>query len=137
MEAEQNRVIVAEGACDGHTVHVTRVHHQDFPDIHAEGETAMEHADPNRIIVTESRCRACNARTFLVHHQTFPEMRVEAMSPDQAARRLAHGMESALGMVSDPQNREEVRLAIDDARAFAQREVCARSGSDAHGHHQS
>ncbi len=97
----------------------------------------MEHADPKRIIVTESRCRACNSRTFLVHHQTFPEMRVEAFSPDQAARRLAHGMESALGMVSDPQNRKEVQLAIDDARAFAHREACARIGSDINQHHQS
>jgi hypothetical protein len=39
METDQNRVIVAEGACDCHGVHLTRVHHHDFPDIHAEGET--------------------------------------------------------------------------------------------------
>ncbi len=39
METDRNRVIVAEGACDCHSVHLTRVHHHDLPDIHAEGET--------------------------------------------------------------------------------------------------
>ena len=94
-------------------------------------------ADPKRMIVTESRCHACDARSFLVHHQTFPEMRIEAMSADRAARQLANRMESALGMVSDPQNREAVRLAIDDARAFVDWERGAHSGCDVHGHHRS
>ena len=39
METDRNRVVVAEGVCDCHGVHLTRVHHRDFPDIHAEGET--------------------------------------------------------------------------------------------------
>jgi virulence-associated protein VapD len=39
METDQDRVIVAEGAGDRHGVRLVRVHHQDFPDIHAEGET--------------------------------------------------------------------------------------------------
>ena len=39
METDPNRVIVSEGTCDCHSVHLTRVHHQDFPDVHAEGET--------------------------------------------------------------------------------------------------
>ncbi len=39
METDQNRVIVAQGAGDCHGVQITRVNHQDFPDIHAEGET--------------------------------------------------------------------------------------------------
>jgi len=85
--------------------------------------------EPKRIIVTESCCHACNAHTFLVHHRTFPEMRIEAMSADRAARQLANRMESALGMVSDPQNREEIRLAIDDARAFVELSV-ARPAHD-------
>ncbi len=97
----------------------------------------MEHADPKRIVVTESCCHACKVHSFLVHHQTFPEMRIEAMSPDRAARQLANRLESALGMVSDTHHRQEIRLAIDEARAFADREGCAHSHCDAHGHHQS
>ncbi len=85
--------------------------------------------EPRRIIVTESCCLACSVHTILVHHQTFPEMRIEAISAGRAARQLAKRMESALGMVSDPQNREEIRLAIDDARAFADLSV-ARPAHD-------
>ena len=97
----------------------------------------MESADPKRIIVTESCCHACNVHSFLVHHQHFPEMRIEAMSADRAARQLANRLEAALGMVSDPHHREEIRLAIDDARAFLDREGCAHSHRDVHGHHPS
>ena len=75
-------------------------------------------ADPKRIIVTENCCHACRIHTFLVHHQSFPEMRMENMSADPGRQHLASRLESALGMVSDPQHREEIRLAIDDARAF-------------------
>lgn len=39
METDRNRVIVAEGARDCQSVHLARVHHHDFPDIRAEGET--------------------------------------------------------------------------------------------------
>lgn len=96
----------------------------------------MENADPNRIIVTESCCRACNIHSFLVHHQTFPEMCIKAMSAEGAARQLANRLESALGMVSDPHHRQELRLASADARAFLDRVVRAHSHCDAHGHHQ-
>jgi hypothetical protein len=98
----------------------------------------MENADPERIVVNESCCRACKVHSFLVHHQTFPEMRMEAMSADRAARQLANRLEAALGMVSDPHHRQEIRLAIDDARAFIDREgSCAHSRCDAQGHHPS
>jgi hypothetical protein len=97
----------------------------------------LENADPKRIIVTESCCHACRIHTFLVHHQAFPEMRMENMSADRAASLLANRLESALGMISDPQHRAEVRLAIDDARAFVHRESCAYSRCDAHEHYQS
>ena len=75
-------------------------------------------ADSKRIIVTESSCHACRIHTFLVHHKAFPEMRMENMSASRAATLLANRLESALGMVADPQQREEIRLAIEDARAF-------------------
>lgn len=39
METDQSRVIAIESECDCHTVHLAKVHHQDFPHIHAEGVT--------------------------------------------------------------------------------------------------
>ena len=90
----------------------------------------MEDDDAKGIIATESRCHACKAHSFLVHHVAFPEIRIEAMSADRAAKQLAKRLESALGMVSDPQHREEIRLAIDEARAFVDGEGCSRSVCD-------
>jgi hypothetical protein len=40
MDIEANRVIVTEGA----TAHTTRVHHRDFPEIQADGQTTKEAA---------------------------------------------------------------------------------------------
>ena len=39
METDQSRVIAIEGECDCHTVHLAKVHHRDFPHIHAEAVT--------------------------------------------------------------------------------------------------
>lgn len=98
----------------------------------------MVDADPERIVVTESCCHACKVHSFLVHHQMFPEMRMEAMSADRAAQQLANRLESALGMVLDPHDRQEIRQAIDDARAFLDREQrCTDSPCDTRGHHPS
>ena len=94
----------------------------------------MASADPKRIIVTESRCHACNDHTFVVHHQTFPELRMEAMSAERAARYVANRLEDAIHIVADAVHREAVRLAIDDLRAFVDREVAIRLGRDVHGH---
>lgn len=79
-------------------------------------------ADPRRILVTESCCHACSTRTVHVHHQSFPEMRVEGMSPEQAADHLAERLTASLDTVSDASHRETVREAIDDTRAFLNRE---------------
>jgi len=39
METDQSRVIAIEGECDCHTVHLAKVHHRDFPHMHAEAVT--------------------------------------------------------------------------------------------------
>lgn len=39
MGIDRSRVVVAEGVCDCHTIHSTRAHHRDFPEIQAEGES--------------------------------------------------------------------------------------------------
>jgi hypothetical protein len=78
--------------------------------------------DPRRIIVTEGCCQACNVETIYVHHRDFPEMQIEGMTADQAAGRLMDRLVAALDNVSDASHREAVGTAIDDVRAFLDRE---------------
>jgi hypothetical protein len=39
MGTDRNRVVVASGVCDCHTIHSTHAHHRDFPEIQAEGDS--------------------------------------------------------------------------------------------------
>ena len=41
---EDTRVVVQVGPAECHAVTTTRVHHRDFPELHAEGESAAEAA---------------------------------------------------------------------------------------------
>ena len=91
-------------------------------------------ADARRIIVTESRCHACSVHTVYVHHRNFPEMRIEDISAEQAALHLANRLEAARASAPDSLHREAVRQAIDDIRAFLDREGAAHVGRDAHQH---
>ncbi len=90
-------------------------------------------ADPRRIIVTESCCQACDVHTVQVFHQNFPEMRIEGMSAEQAADHLADRLSAALDSVPDPLHSEAVRVAIDDARAFLDREGAFHPARDPSG----
>ncbi len=80
-------------------------------------------ADPRRIVVTESCCFTCDSHAIQVYHQSFPELRVEGSCSEQAVDHLADRLTAALDNVSDPLHREVVRIAIEDARAFLDREV--------------
>jgi hypothetical protein len=86
--------------------------------------------DPRRIIVTESLCNRCSAHTIHVHHQHFPELQIEGMSVEQAADHLADRMAAAFDAVSDPSRREAVQSAIDDIRAFLNRQGAAHPARD-------
>lgn len=79
-------------------------------------------ADPRRIIVTESCCHACSVHVVYVYHRNFPELRIEDISTEQAVKHLANRLEAARGSAPDSSHREVVRLAIDDIRAFLDRE---------------
>jgi hypothetical protein len=57
-------------------------------------------------------------------------MRIEGMSAEQAADHLADRLAAAFDTVSDPSHREAVRVAIDDTRAFLDREGHAHLGRD-------
>jgi hypothetical protein len=87
-------------------------------------------ADPRQVIVTESCCQACDVHTVRVHHQCFPEMQVEGMSAEQAADHLAERLTAALDSASDPSHYEAVRVAIDDTRAFLNREGAVHLARD-------
>ena len=90
-------------------------------------------ADPRRIIVTESCCQACDVHTVQVYHQSFPEMRIEGLTAERAADILANRLTAALDSVSDPSHREAVRVAIDDTRAFLDREGAVHPARDLSG----
>lgn len=98
------------------------------------GEDRPMNADARRIIVTESHCHACTVHTVYVHHRNFPEMRIEDISAEQAALHLANRLEAARASAPDSLHREAVRQAIDDIRAFLDREGAAHVGRDAHQH---
>lgn len=87
-------------------------------------------ADSRRIIVTESRCGGCSVSAVVAYHQNFPEMRTEDASAELAARRLADHLAAALDNISNASRREEVQIAIDDARAFLDRDGCVHVGRD-------
>lgn len=93
----------------------------------------MTNTDPKRIIVTESCCHACSVRTIVVHHQQFPELRIEDVSAEHAAQHLVNRLEAQRGVAPDPSRREVLRQAIDDARAFLDREGPVHLGRDAQG----
>lgn len=87
-------------------------------------------ADPKRIVVTESNCHACSVHYIRVHHAHFPEMRIEDVSAEHAARQLLTRLEAARGSTPDAMHREAARQAIDDLRAFLDREGPAHLGRD-------
>lgn len=87
-------------------------------------------ADPRRIIVTESSCQACDVHTVHVYHQSFPEMRIEGLTAERAAGFLADRLTAALDSVSDLTHSEAIRVAIDDTRAFLDREGSVHPARD-------
>jgi hypothetical protein len=99
-----------------------------------QGETIMAGADPKRIIVTESCCHACSVQNIVVHHEQFPELRIEDVSAEHAANHLVNRLEAQLGTVHDPSHREPLRQAIDDVRAFLDREGPLHICRDAQGY---
>jgi hypothetical protein len=61
-------------------------------------------------------------------------MRIEDTSAEHAARLLMNRLESARGTTPDALHREAVRSAIDDLRAFLDREGPVHLGREAQGH---
>lgn len=94
----------------------------------------MTNVDPKRIVVTEGCCHACSVHNILIHHEQFPELRIEDVSAEHAAKHLVNRLESQRGMAPDSAHRETLRQAIDDVRAFLDREGPVHLGRDAQGY---
>lgn len=92
-------------------------------------------ADPKRIIVTESCCHSCSVHTVRVHHENFPELRIEGVSAEVAAGHLANRLAAAHDSVTDLAHREAIRGALDDMRAFLERQGPTHPGRDLAGTH--
>jgi hypothetical protein len=100
----------------------------------SRGDTIVANADPKRIVVTESCCHACSVRTIAVHHEQFPELRVEDVSAEHAAKHLVNRLEAQRSTAPDSLHRSPLRQAIDDVRAFLDREGPLHVGRDAQGY---
>ena len=94
----------------------------------------MANADPKRIVVTESCCHVCSVRNVSVYHEQFPEMRIEDVTAEHAAKHLVNRLEAQRGTAPDSLYREALRQAIDDVRAFLDREGPIHLGRDAQGY---
>ena len=84
------------------------------------------------IVIAENHSFHC-VHGSSVHHRDFPEVRGEGNSPEDAAERLAQQLFRTLDSAPSDWRREILNRAIDDVRAFANREhaasACTRSAT--------
>ncbi len=99
-------------------------------------------SDLSQIIVTTKTDPFRSAHGLTVHHRHFPEVRGEGDSPEEAAARLAELLSRTLDSAPSNWRRGILLRAIEDVRAFAQRErsgpscglsVVSRQGEDSRG----
>ena len=76
------------------------------------------------IVIAETHCFH-SVHSSSAHHRNFPEVRGEGSSPEDAAERLVQQLSRTLDSAPSDWRREILDRAIDDARAFAEREHAA------------
>ncbi|MGC1272862.1 MAG: hypothetical protein WBC44_04085 [Planctomycetaceae bacterium] len=81
--------------------------------------------DLERVLVAEGPCNACGTPTVQIRHQSFPEFVVTDSTTQSAAELLVNRLIADLDAVSIPARRERTLLAVDDIRAFLEREFGA------------
>jgi hypothetical protein len=90
-------------------------------------------ANPSDVIVVTENCSFHSVHGSSVHHRAFPEVRGEGSSPEDAAERLAQQLSRTLDSVPSDWRKEMLNRAIEDVRAFANREhaasACSRSAT--------
>jgi hypothetical protein len=83
-------------------------------------------SNPSQVIVTTEPHPLHSVPGLSAHHRDFPEVRAEGRSPEEAAAWLAELLSRTLDSVPCDCRREILERAIEDVRAFAERD---RSGS--------
>ena len=78
--------------------------------------------DPEQVVVTAAVDSILAIHAFDVHHRDYPEVRGEGYTPEDAAARLAALMALMLDCASSEWRRESIWRAIEDVRAFADRD---------------
>ncbi|MHB1561918.1 MAG: hypothetical protein ACYC61_31095 [Isosphaeraceae bacterium] len=79
-------------------------------------------SDPDQVVITmQGHPCLCGPRET-VHHREFPEVRGEGDSIEDAAAHLAEMLERTLDSAPSDWRRQGIERAIEDVRAFANRD---------------
>ena len=81
----------------------------------------MSH-DPDQVVVTSAGDSILALHTSAVHHRDYPEARGEGRTREDAAARLAALLVEMRDCASSEWRRETLQRAIEDVRAFADRD---------------
>jgi hypothetical protein len=78
------------------------------------------HPEPTQVIVATEHCAGRLVTTLCAHHRALPEVRGEGETPRMAAEKLIARLTLALDCAGDRWQREYIKCAIEDVRAFAE-----------------
>lgn len=79
-------------------------------------------SNPDQVVVTPAGHSILAVHRSAVHHRHFPEVCGEGGSPEDAATHLANLLARALDSAPSDWRRENIERAIEDVRAFANRD---------------
>ena len=78
-------------------------------------------SNPDQVIVTPAGHSILAVHAAEAHHRDFPEIHSEGRCPEDAAARLADLLFRTLDSAPSDWRREKLERAIEDVRAFANR----------------
>ena len=79
-------------------------------------------SNPSQVIILPEESTHASVHGLCAHHRNFPELHGEGSSPKDAAVRLAVLLSSTLDNAPSDYRREMIQQAIEDVRAFAERD---------------
>jgi len=79
-------------------------------------------SNPSQVIVVPEEHKHASTHGLCAHHRDFPEVHGEGSSPRDAAVRLAELLSSILENAPSDYRRQIIQQAIEDVRAFAERD---------------
>lgn len=81
-------------------------------------------SDPDQVVITPPAHPCLCGQREAVHHREFPEVRGEGDSLEDAAAHLAEMLQRTLDSAPSDWRRQGIERAIEDVRAFANRDRC-------------